>query len=155
MYINKEAPKLYPKYWAAFKEYLSEHNSVFQVTRKPPGRYVTFEKLFAIKDFDLLALTSVRDQNIRVQLRTKGQGRHHFLCLEKDKDQIKRDIDPKSNEKTEWQDNPKECWISLYQFDADPRDSKDWKRQHRWLCCKLQHFYEIFKPRIDALSGRK
>ena len=92
-----------------------------------------------------------RDKNyICVGLTVRGtHGRFHFNRLKESMIEIQKKI---GVTKLEWQENPKENNIRLYWSNINLEDRRDWIQQHQWLCDKLELFYEVFKPRIDALK---
>ena len=65
------------------------------------------------------------------------------------------EIQKKMGVDLEWQENPKENNIRVYQRNVDLENRLDWGKQHQWLYDNLELFYEVFKPRIDALKKRR
>jgi len=145
--------ELYHQYWTAHRKHLEERNGVIKTVAPNKGHWLYF---FPFRDsrFRLGVTASVKGKFIRVQFLFWGKNaKRHFNSFKQDRSAIEKAIDAK----LEWNEKPnkKESDIQLILSDRDPRKRGDWNRQHQWLCDKLELFYEVFKPRIDALKKEK
>ena len=143
------ANELYLEYWTALKNHFEgrdERNNNIKFTKPPPQSWMTFA--VGRSDFEINTWASRGKKNICVGLMVKGtQGKSHFARLKMSKTEIEREISPE----LEWQENPKENNIRLYLRNTNLEDTKDWERQHKWLCEQLETFHKVFVPRIKAL----
>ena len=147
--------RLYLDYWTAFGEYLEQRNGVMKPRAPQPDQWIgvfTFEKTGGCALHPKIIKTAGW---IRVSVYTPGKrGEAYFHLLKQDKTKIEAEI----GNKLEWEnkeENTTDRFISLYLYDVDLENRQDWDRQHQWLCDKLELFYEVFKPRIDALKKEK
>ena len=146
-------PELYHQYWTAHRKPLEKRNGVIKPVAPNKGHWLYF---FPFRDsrFRLGVTASLKGKFIRVQFLFWGKNaKRHFNSFKQDRSAIEKAIDAK----LEWNEKPnkKESDIQLILPAADPRKRGDWNRQHQWLCDKLELFYEVFKPRIDALKKEK
>ena len=149
----KSAEQLYVAYWKAFMAQLTQRSSKFKPrSTAQKTHFVDFGSGTAGIRFE--ASTSKNKKYICVGLCLwNNRAKERYKRLEKDKANIEKAI----NTKLKWTDDPKQkqTRIDLYPCKTCPEDRGDWDRQHRWLCDKLELFYKVFKPRIDALKKEK
>ena len=55
----------------------------------------------------------------------------------------------------EWEELPDNLYsrIVAYLNDVDPKDQKDWPRQHEWLATRLNDLHRVFADRIRELDA--
>ena len=146
-------PELYHQYWTAHRKHLEKRNGVIKPVAPNKGHWLYFSP-FRDSRFRLGVTASVKGKFIRVLFHFwSNNAKLHFNSFKQNKNAIEKKI----GAKLEWNEKPnkKESDIQLILPDADPKKRNDWDRQHRWLCDKLELFYEVFKPRIDALKKEK
>ena len=143
---NVPTKKLYLEYWKALKSSFEGRDNGIKF-RKPQSQcYMGFK--IGRSGFGIHTWASKEKKYVCVGLTVAGNhGKSHFDRLKMSKTEIEREISPE----LEWQENSKQNYIRLHLRNTDLEDTKDWKRQHKWLCEQLETFHSVFVPRIKAL----
>ena len=143
---NVPAKKLYLEYWKALKSSFEGRDNGIKF-RKPQSQcYMGFK--IGRSGFGIHTWASKEKKYVCVGLTVAGNhGKSHFDRLKRSKTEIEREISPE----LEWQENSKQNYIRLHLRNTDLEDTKDWKRQHKWLCEQLEIFHSMFVPRIKSL----
>ena len=161
----KPAEQLYVAYWKAFKAHLKQRAGNFKLgTASKKSNFVWFRSGTTGITFE--ASTSKNKEYICVGLLLFDErAKERYKPLVKDKVNIEKAIN--DDAKLKWTDDPKQkqtridLWLddtspeNRRGWSTDPKNRQDWDQQHQWLCDKLELFYEVFKPRIDALKKEK
>jgi hypothetical protein len=74
--------------------------------------------------------------------------RQLLALLNRQKDAIEREL----GYPLEWEELPGDQRIASFLKEVDPKDQKDWPRQHEWLATRLNNMHRIFAPRVAALD---
>ena len=79
-----------------------------------------------------------------------NQSLAYFKLLE----QNRADYEAAFGEALNWQEKPgqKLKMVSLKLSNADPKDSDDWPRQHKWIYDKLQRLHSTFSQAAKSLD---
>ena len=91
-----------------------------------------------------------KTKQVRAELYILGQpAKQYFEALRSQSEQIQSEL----GYPLEWEDMPEgtDCRIAVYLDDADPENSDDWDRQHRWLAERLNDLHRVFSARVKAL----
>ena len=87
----------------------------------------------------------------RVELSIDAENATYFFDrLQKQQNDIEQEL----GYPLKWEDKKpqtKRRRIAVYE-DADPKDKKDWPRQHQWLAEKLNEFHRVFANRVKNLN---
>ena len=103
-------------------------------------------------NFNLSAVMLRNGKQVRAELYIRGQfAKQHLEGLRAESEQIQSELGDENELK--WEDMPEgtDCRIAVYLDDADPENSDDWDRQHRWLADKLNDLHRVFSARVKAL----
>ena len=138
------------EYWAELHDKLNAAGGVVHGNRTPGSRsWMTYGA--GRSGFALCAVMNTRDKFIRAELYIRGEdaSEYHDL-LEKEKDKIEQEL----GYGLKWGDQQptsRDCRISYYLHDTDPRDKSDWPRQHEWLVEHLNKMHQAFAQRVRDL----
>ena len=141
-------------YWTAFCDYIAKHSSfvhLLELDPEKPKYWVQFPKeLFGRGNtIRLGAHNIIRGENyISVVLHLCGpEAKQRFDSLNREKEQIEREI----GAGLDWRRDPgeKHSEIILARSNVNPKNERDWPRQHAWLMQRLEDFYATFAPRIE------
>ena len=142
--------QLYLEYWKALKSSFEGRNNGIKFRKPHPQCWMGFA--VGRSNFGIHTWASRDKKYICVGLTVDGEhGKTHFNLLQESMTEIQK----KMGVDLEWQENPKENNIRVYQRNIDLENRLDWGKQHQWLYDNLELFYEVFKPRIDALKKRR
>ena len=143
--------ELYFEYWTALKNHFEgrdKRNSDIKFRKPQPQNWMGFA--VGRSGFQLSTSASWREEYIGVNLMVTGtHGKSHFDRLKMSKTEIESEI----GVELQWEENPKENYISHYLENTDLEDRDDWERQHQWLCEQLETFYNVFAPRVKELDA--
>ena len=142
-------------YWTAFCEYMARHSPIpyrLELDPEKPTYWVQFpEELFnRSAQIRLGAHIYLREKYISVVLHLRGpKAKQRFDSLFREKEQIEKEI----GAGPDWQRErgQKISEIILENPDVNPKNERDWPRQHAWLMEKLEAFNMAFAPRIRRL----
>lgn len=142
------------RYWTAFREYMARQSDFRVRLELPKPKYwVQFpQELFGRgNSVRLGAHNIIRGENyISVVLHLRGpEAKRRFDSLHREREQIEKEI----GGRLDWRRDPgeKHSEIILELPDVDPKDERDWPRQHEWLKKKLYAFYRAFAPKVRRI----
>lgn len=139
------------RYWTAFCEYMAQHSSFGYRLEPQPKYWVQFPKeLFERGDTIRLGAHNIirSEKYISVVLHLRGPAaKWRFDALNREKERIEKEI----GAQLDWRRDPgeKHSEIILERSNIDPKNERDWPRQHAWLMQRLEDFYATFAPRIE------
>ena len=134
------------KFWAQFRNYISQRGSQLQPRERKSTRYLVFD--IGRQSFAMSAWRNQRDKLCLIELYMTGKNASaHFYLLKEEREEIESEF----GESLVWQEKYKNVVVSQ-SFD-NLTDESDWPNQHKWLADNLEKFNEVFRPRVKALSA--
>ena len=133
------------KFWAQFRNYISQRGSQLQPRKRKSTRYLVFD--IGRQSFAMSAWRNQRDRLCCIELYMTGKNASAHFCLLKEE---REEIESEFGESLVWQEKYKNVVVSQ-SFD-NLTDESDWPNQHKWLADNLEKFNEIFRPRVKALN---
>ena len=135
------------KYWDALHAVLNTKGGPVSGNRKPqPDTWMDYA--VGRSGFRLYAWRR-KDGRISAGVYIGGEDAKAFFELLR-RDQ--RSVERESGCPLHWREMPIEREIALYLRVVDPRDERDWPRQHEWLATRLNELHRVFSPRIKNLN---
>ena len=138
------------EYWTGLHERLNAAGEAVHGNRTP-GRRSWMAYSVGRSGFSIVAAINMRDKFIRVELYIKGEDAEEYLdSLYAEKDEIEREL----GYELEWGDqqpSSRDCRVSNYLRNTDPRNKSDWARQHEWLVEHLNKMHQAFTQRVRDL----
>lgn len=136
-------------YWAAFNKALDDAGGPVRGIKPQPDAWMAYG--VGRGDFTVQARMAHTKHLIWTELNIRGRkAKAYFKLLEPQREEIERaaGFEMKWLEQPQWQN----CRIEHSRDDVDPRDEKDWPRQHEWLARSLNAMHDAFSPRIRNLD---
>ena len=134
------------KFWAQFRNYISQRGSQLQPRKRKSTRYLVFD--IGCQSFAMSAWRNQRDRLCCIELYMTGKNASaHFYLLKEEREEIESEF----GESLVWQEKYKNVVVSQ-SFD-NLTDESDWPNQHKWLADNLEKFNEVFRPRVKALNA--
>jgi len=145
-----DTKKLQLDYWAAFKEYMERSGSVVKCQKPQPAHWTNFA--IGRSYFYICARMNTREKEIGAHLVIYGNDREKYYSLLEKK--YKSQIEQQMNMKLTWRLLPdaKENQIVALPLKANPKNQKDWPRQHEWIKNTVETFYKVLSPIIRKLD---
>lgn len=138
------------EYWTGLHERLNAVGGAVHGNRTP-GRRSWMAYSIGRSGFSIVAAINMRDKFIRVELYIKGEDAEEYLnFLGAGIDEIEQEL----GYELEWGDQQatsRDCRISHYLRNTDPRNKSDWPRQHEWLVEHLNKMHQAFAQRVRDL----
>ena len=137
------------KYWQGLRKHVVEADGPVTMTDCDRPRN---SAVFAVgkSNFRVCGVMLRKTKQVRAELYILGQpAKQYFEALRSQSEQIQSEL----GYPLEWEDMPEgtDCRVAIYLDDADPENSDDWDRQHRWLADKLNDLHRVFSARVKAL----
>jgi hypothetical protein len=139
---GNRSQKLRLRYWAAFRDYLLEHQSTLRPQKPSQDHWYSFG--IGTSRAHTSALLITRDNEIAVELRMHADdAKDIYRELYEKKDAIEAAI----GEPLDWREMPdrKASRIVLF-LSADGYNEESWPEQFAWLRAKLEAFDKVFRP---------
>ena len=134
------------KFWAQFRDYISQRGSQLQPRERKSTRYLVFD--IGRQSFAMSAWRNQRDKLCCIELYMTGKNASaHFYQLKEEREEIESEF----GESLVWQEKYKNVVVSQG-FD-NLTDESDWPNQHKWLADNLEKFDKVFRPRVKALNA--
>jgi len=145
-----DTKKLQLDYWTAFKEYMERSKSVVKCQKPQPQHWANFA--IGRSYFYICARMNTREEEIGAHLVIFGDDRKEYYNLLEKK--YKSQIEQQMNMKLTWRFLPdaKENQIVALPLKANPKNQKDWPRQHEWIKNTVETFYKVLSPVIRKLD---
>ncbi len=143
-----ETKALNLEYWTAMKKYFEQHGTFLKHQKPQPQHWTNFA--LGKSDFHLAAVSSVRDNFLRVEFLIKSN------TSKEDFRKLKEKFENLSYEKISpdliWDELPdkKVSWVYLKK-NANVKDKSDWNNQHQWFMETLEKFDKFFRPIIKQI----
>ena len=138
-------------YWSALNAVLDQAEGPVLGSRKPrPSSWMGYP--IGRSRFNLGTAMNTAKRQIRSELYLRGSSAKAFFhLLHEQKDAVEQDLDYP----LEWEELPnrQDSRIAAYLSDVDPKDEKDWPRQHQWLATRLNDLHRVFADRIKELNA--
>lgn len=141
------APQLYREYWHEFGEVMRETGG--PVKPRGPTSENWLSHGIGRTGFELITTVSIKEGYIGVELVLRQEAQHHFPALQRERDEIDREL---GSEQVEWLELPKSKQIRLRRSGLAVQDRAEWPKQHLWLHGKINIFHRIFHARIKAIG---
>ena len=138
-------------YWGAFNKALDDAGGPVRGIKPQPDAWMAYG--VGRGDFTVQARMAHTKHLIWTELNIRGRkAKAYFKLLEPQREEIERaaGFEMKWLEQPQWQN----CRIEHSRDDVDPRDEKDWPRQHEWLARSLNAMHDAFSPRIRNLDPK-
>lgn len=135
------------EYWTAFREALRGKNPPFNPVSPKPASWISHG--LGKSGFGLNMGMNTKTNWVRVEVYINGPLAQQNYAFLKDKAE---DIENDLEIELDWQDlsgNDRRICVVL---DANPKDKKDWPRQHEWLAQTAIKFYNVFHPIVRELD---
>ena len=145
-----EKDKQHKKFWTVLRDYMREKDSQLRFPKPSREHFLKFS--IGSSNFSLQPYFRTRDKAIGITLYVKGENATaHFHLLKEQQAEIENEF----GEPLEWEETPKNKSHKIYlrKEETAPLDESDWPNQHEWLASRLELFYEVFLPRIEALNA--
>ncbi len=133
----------YLPYWTAFKEYLAERGSAFQIGKPQPHNWMDFS--IGTRGCKLQTVVHTKDQWLCINLMLLGpQAQTRFEALYAARFEIEGALGSLG-----W-DTSEQATRSIWQLirAVDPQDVQSWPQQFGWLAARLELFKLVFGPRL-------
>ncbi|RKY25064.1 MAG: DUF4268 domain-containing protein [Planctomycetota bacterium] len=145
-----DTKKLQLDYWTAFKEYMERSKSFVKCQKPQPQHWANFA--IGRSYFYICARMNTREEEIGAHLVIFGDDRKEYYNLLEKK--YKSQIEQQMNMKLTWRFLPdaKENQIVALPLKANPKNQKDWPRQHEWIKNTVETFYKVLSPVIRKLD---
>ena len=137
--VENETKQLQMKYWTALSDLAVKNNSPIRF-RKPYGK--NFIRCEQRDKVEIGAYHNINRKEIGVSLYIEGE---RLNLLKEQREALESEL----GEDIAW-DHPSQIYLS--QNEADPKDEKQWEKQHQWLLEKLELFDKVFRPILDKLN---
>lgn len=143
------AKSLNLEYWTSMKEYFENNGAKLRSQKPLPQHWTNFA--IGRSNFHMAAVSSVRDNFIRVEFLINGEeAKNRFDILKEkfeDESRVKIDKD------IQWEklEERKVSWVYI-QKSADVNDKNDWSHQFDWFLEKLEKMDSFFRPKIKILK---
>ncbi len=142
-----ETQNLRLRYWQNFNDFIKQKNLAINV--RSPASTIWYVFGIGISNAHLGAIMSTQYNRITMELCLTGNKKQYFYELQKQKDEIEKEVGCE----LEWRElpdnNKSSVWIHQ---DADVKDESDWHNQYQWLVDMKIKFENTFKQRIYDLS---
>ena len=138
-------------YWNALNAVLDQATGPVSGNRKLHGQS-WMQYPIERHNFKLQAVMNIAKRQIRSQLYIGGgSAKAFFHLLAEQREAIEQDL----GYPLEWEERSGQLHsrIAAYLDDADPKDEKDWPRQHQWLATRLNDLHRVFADRIRELNA--
>ena len=138
------------KFWTVLRDYMKDSQLPFPFPS--PSRYSVLAFRMRRADFSLQPYFRTRDKAIGITLYVRGENATALFHWLKEQ---KAAIENEFGERLEWEETPEDESNKIYlrKEETDPGDERNWPDQHEWLASRLELFYEVFLPRIQALDA--
>ena len=134
------------KFWAQFRDYISQRGSQLQPRERKSTRYMVFD--IGRQSFAMSAWRNQRERLCCIELYMTGKNAStHFYLLTEERKEIEREF----GESLVWQEKIPNVVVS--QSFNNLTDESDWPNQHEWLADNLENFDKVFRPRVEALNA--
>jgi len=150
------AKALQLEFWAAFKAYADDLETLFKLTKPQADNYIDMS--IGRSGFTLVAVASTWDSlseswdvdELRPTVWIGGSdAQRHYQALESVKDEIEKEL----GEPLAWHNPPNTLSAKVYvRRDADLKDRTKWPEYFDWQIGKLDKLYTVFSPRIKNLD---
>lgn len=139
--------QLYREYWQEFGEVMRETGGLVKPRGPTSDNWLSHG--IGRTGFELITTVSIKEGYIGVELVLRQEAQHHFSTLQREREQIDREL---GSEQVEWLELPKSKQIRLRRSGFAVRDRAEWPQQHRWLHRNIDLFHRIFHARVKAIG---
>ncbi|MDE0682669.1 MAG: DUF4268 domain-containing protein [Candidatus Poribacteria bacterium] len=134
------------KFWAQFRDYISQRGSQLQPRERKSTRHLIFD--IGRQRFAMSAWRKQRDGLCCIELYMTGKNASaHFYLLKEEREKIESEF----GESLIWQEKIPNVVVS--QGFNNLTDETDWPNQHKWLADNLEKLDKVFRPRVKALNA--
>ena len=136
------------KFWAQFRDYITERGSQLQPRERKSTRYMVFD--IGRQSFAMAAWINQRRgrRGLGTELYMTGKkAPAHFHLLKEQQGEIEDEF----GDSLIWQEERHNValWLDVFNLKAE----SDWPNQHKWLADNLEKFDKVFRPRVKVLNA--
>ena len=134
------------KFWAQFRNYISQRGSQLQPRERKSTRYIVFD--IGRQSFAMSAWISQQRRGLGTELYMTGKNAPaHFHLLKEQQGEIEDEF----GDSLKWQEEHHN--VALWLNAVNLTDESDWPNQHKWLADNLEKLDEVFRPRVKVLNA--
>ena len=134
------------KFWAQFRNYISQRGSQLQPRERKSTRYLVFD--IGRQSFAMSAWINRRRRGLGTELYMTGKkAPAHFHLLKEQQAEIEDEF----GDSLKWQEEHHN--VALWLDVLNLADESDWPNQHKWLADNLEKLDKVFRPRVKALNA--
>ena len=133
------------KFWAQFRDYITQRGSQLQPRERKSTRYIVFD--IGRQSFAMAAWINQR-RGLGTELYMTGKNAPaHFHLLKEQQGEIEDEF----GDSLIWQEERPN--VALWLDVLNLKDESDWPNQHKWLADNLEKLDKVFRPRVKVLNA--